>query len=88
MPLNPHLQDRERGINPMKITRIRRQILQQCFCIVAHANKLSTVMSRGVIAYNDRQRLTSIETIVLRKNVISYKVDEDLLGDRILMNNP
>ena len=44
-------------------------------------------MNRDVIAYNDREGFIFIEVIVIRKNVISYKVDKDLLCDEILKNN-
>ena len=44
-------------------------------------------MNRNVIAYNDRKRFIFIEIIAIKKNVILYKVDKDLLRDEILKNN-
>ena len=44
-------------------------------------------MNRNVIVYNNRKRFIFIEVIVIRKNVISYKIDKDFLRDEILKNN-
>ena len=45
------------------------------------------MMNRDVIAYNNRKRLTFIEVIVIKKNVISYEVDKDLLRDETLKDD-
>ena len=44
-------------------------------------------MNRDVIAYNDRERFIFIEIIAIKKNVISYEIDKDLLRDEILKND-
>ena len=54
---------------------------------MTHTNKLNIMMNRNVIAYNDRERLTFIEDIVIKKNVISYEIDKDLLRDETLKND-
>ena len=45
------------------------------------------MINRNVIAYNDRERLIFIEAIAIKKDVISYEVDKDLLRDGILKND-
>ena len=54
---------------------------------MTYTNKLSIMINRNVIAYNDRERFIFIEVIAIKKNVISYEVDKDLLRDEILKNN-
>ena len=44
-------------------------------------------MNRDIIAYNDRKRLIFIEIIIIKKNVISYKVDKDFLRDETLKDD-
>ena len=44
-------------------------------------------MNRDVIAYNDRERFIFIKVIAIKKNVILYEIDKDLLRDGILKNN-
>ena len=50
-------------------------------------NKFNIVINRNVIAYNDRERLIFIEVIVIKKNVILYKIDKDLLRNETLKND-
>ena len=45
------------------------------------------MINRDVIAYNDRERLTFIEDIVIKKDVILYEVDKDLLRNETLKND-
>ena len=45
------------------------------------------MMNRNVIAYNDREGFIFIEIIIIKKNVILYKVDKNLLRDETLKNN-
>ena len=54
---------------------------------MTHINKLSIVMNRNVIAYNDREKFIFIEIIAIKKNVILYEIDKDFLRDEILKNN-
>ena len=51
---------------------------------MTHTNKLNIVMNRDVIAYNNRERLIFIEVIAIKKNVISYEIDKDLLRNGTL----
>ena len=49
----------------------------------------SHAVSTGrVITYNDRSRLTPVEATAMRKNVIPYEIDKDLLSDRTLDDDP
>ena len=54
---------------------------------MTYTNKFNIIMNRNVIAYNDQERLTFIENIVIKKNVISYEVDKDLLRDETLKDD-
>ena len=45
------------------------------------------MMNRNIIAYNDRERLIFIKVIAIKKNVILYEVDKDLLRDETLKND-
>ena len=54
---------------------------------MTYINKLNIVMNRNVIAYNNRKRFIFIEAIAIKKNVILYKIDEDLLRDKTLKND-
>ena len=44
-------------------------------------------MNWNIIAYNNREKFTFIEIIAIKKNVISYEVDKDLLRDETLKDN-
>ena len=50
-------------------------------------NKLSIVINRNVIVYNNRERFIFIEIIAIRKNMILYEIDKDFLRDGILKND-
>ena len=54
---------------------------------MTYTNKLNIVINRNVIAYNNQERFTFIEIIVIKKNVILYEVDKDFLRDGILKND-
>ena len=54
---------------------------------MTYTNKLSIIMNRNVIVYNDRERFIFIEIIAIKKNVISYEIDKDFLRDETLENN-
>ena len=54
---------------------------------MTYTNKFNIVMNRDVIAYNDREELTFIEIIAIKKNIISYEVDKDFLRDETLKND-
>ena len=54
---------------------------------MTYTNKLNIMINRNIIAYNDRERLTFIEIIAIKKNVILYEIDKDLLRDETLKNN-
>ena len=45
------------------------------------------MINRNVIAYNDREGFIFIEIIIIKKNVILYEVDKNLLCDEILKND-
>ena len=44
-------------------------------------------MNRNVIAYNNRKKFTFIEVIAIKKNVISYEINKDLLRDETLKDD-
>ena len=54
---------------------------------MTYTNKFNIVINRDVIVYNDRKELIFIEVIVIKKDVISYEVDKNLLRNEILKNN-
>ena len=45
------------------------------------------MINRDVIVYNNRKGFIFIEIIAIKKNVILYEIDKDLLRDEILKNN-
>ena len=54
---------------------------------MTYTNKLNIMINRNVIAYNDRERLIFIEIIAIKKNVILYKIDKNLLRNETLKND-
>ena len=54
---------------------------------MTYTNKLNIIINRDIIIYNNRKKLIFIEIIAIKKNVILYEIDKDLLRDEILKNN-